>query len=121
MSNNSVNYLFLTNKNLTAIPPKDTVVRKADTGASSNYVTERDQHTLQKLEKVMYGPTVRLPDNTQIQAHKKGILSLSPTLSLSARTAHVFKGLTNALLISIGKLCDDGCVAVFDQFDLRIF
>ena len=121
MSNNFNNYLFLANKKLTAIPPKDDVVCKADTGASSNYVTERDQHSLEKLEKIMYGPTVRLPDNSQIQANKRGLLPLPKTLSITARTAHVFKGLTNASLISIGKLCDDGCVAVFDKLDLRIF
>ena len=121
MSNNFNNYLFLTNKKLTAIPPKDNVVCKADTGASSNYVTEKDQHALHELKKITYGPTVRLPDNSQIQADKRGLLPLPKSLSLTAGTAHVFKGLTNASLISIGKLCDDGCVAVFDKLDLRVF
>ena len=51
MSNNFNNYLFLTNKKLTAIPPKDNVVCKADTGASSNYGTEKDQHALHELKK----------------------------------------------------------------------
>ena len=32
-----------------------------------------------------------------------------------------FTGLTNASLISIGRLCDDGCVAVFEKRDLRVF
>ena len=121
MSHNFYNHIFLTNKRLTAIPPKSTVVCKADTGASSNYVTEQDENALENLEKISNGPKARLPNDAEIQAHKKGLLPLPKVLSATARSAHAFRGLTNASLISIGKLCDDGCVAVFDKLDLRIF
>ncbi|EEC51526.1 predicted protein [Phaeodactylum tricornutum CCAP 1055/1] len=36
-----------------------------------------------------------------------------PDLPLAARTAHIFPGLTNGSLISIGQLCDHGCIATF--------
>ena len=67
------------------------------------------------------GPKLRLPNNDQIQANKKGQLPLPLDLSPLARTAHVFHKLIIASLLSISKLYDDGCVAVFDEKDLRIF
>ena len=106
---------------LTRLPPKPQVVCKADTGASSNYLTERDEHILQKIETVKNGPMVKLPNNYQIQASKQGLLPLPSVLSNKARTAHVFKGLTNSSLLSIGRLCDDGCIAIFDANDLKIY
>ena len=33
----------------------------------------------------------------------------------------MLEGLSNASLLSIGQLCDDDCVAVFDKGHLRIF
>ena len=52
---------------------------------------------------------------------KKGLLPLPLELSPTARTAHIFEGLKNVSLILIGWLCDDRCVAVFDEKDLGIF
>ena len=34
---------------------------------------------------------------------------------------NVLEGLSNASLLSIGQLCDDDCIAVFDKRHLRIF
>ena len=36
-------------------------------------------------------------------------------LSTKVRYAHVFKDLHIASLISLGKLCDDGCTAIIDK------
>ena len=121
MSRNFNNNLILANRRLSAIPPKLTVVCKADTGASSNYVTEKDENVLEDLQEVINGPRARLPNDAEIQANKRGLLPLPKIISEIGRTGHVFRGLTNASLISIGKLCDDGCVAVFDKLDLQIF
>ena len=106
---------------LTGLPPKHQVVCKADTGASSNYLTKKDECILQAAKPIINGPIVKLPNDVQIQASIKGLLPLPPTLSNIATMAHVFQCLTNASLLSIGRLCDDGCVAVFDKHDLRIF
>ena len=57
---------------------------------------------------------VKLPDETSLQAKIKGFLPLHPSLINEAKTGHVIKKLTNVSLISIGQLCDDGCVAVFN-------
>ena len=34
---------------------------------------------------------------------------------------YVFPCITNSSLISIGKLCDDGCIAVFDWKNLKVY
>jgi hypothetical protein len=53
-----------------------------------------------------------LPDSTNVQATHSGLLPLYHSLSKTAKTAHVLDGMTNSLLISIGQLCDDDCVAI---------
>ena len=87
---------------LTGLPPKHC---KADTGASSNYLTKRDAYILQEAKPIINGPIVKLPNDVQIQASIQGLLPLPQALSDKARTAHVFQGLTNASLLSIGRLC----------------
>jgi hypothetical protein len=43
-----------------------------------------------------------------------------PTLPPSARTAHLFPALGNTSLISIGQLCDAGCLATFSSSHVDI-
>ena len=70
----------------------------------------------------MHGPRVNLPNGTILQAHLRGNIPMSEkNLSETARRAHVFNGLNNASLISIGRLCDDNCIAVFDRKELNIY
>ena len=80
---------------------------------------EKDAIILQQKEKLSLGQMVKLPDNSTLQAHIKGITPLSKDLSDNAKSAHVFKGLTNSSLFSIGQLCDNGCTAVFDWKHLK--
>ena len=109
---------------LTVIPPHQPcrVICKADTGATSNYFTTNDAHILKNTEKIIHGPRVNLPNGTILQAHLRGNIPMSENnLSETARRAHVFNGLNNASLISIGRLCDDNCIAVFDRKELNIY
>jgi hypothetical protein len=55
---------------------------------------------------------VVLPDGRTIKSTHVTELDV-PDLPLAARTAHIFPGLTNGSLISIGQLCDHGCIATF--------
>ena len=50
-----------------------------------------------------------------------GTLPLNRFLSKLAKTGNVLKGLTNSPLLSIGQLCDDNYVAVFSNFNLRMY
>lgn len=43
-----------------------------------------------------------------------------PTLPEEARDVHILPGITHSLLVSIGKLCDTGCEALFDRTSIQI-
>ena len=57
---------------------------------------------------------MRLPDGNTITASHAAMLPLSQKLSQEASTAFSFQSIANPL-ISIGKLCDDDCVAIFTK------
>ena len=90
-----------------------TVNAIADTGSSGHYINastpqfplSQHQHTL---------PTVRLPNGNTITVSHAAMLPLSQELSQEASTAYSFQSIANPL-ISIGKLCDDNCVALFTK------
>ena len=52
-----------------------------------------------------------IPKGESIQA-TKGILPLSPFLSLDARRASILSQLKSSSLISLGQLADDGCTII---------
>ena len=54
-------------------------------------------------------------------AIKSGILPLHDLLSTTVKQASVLEGLSNASLLSIGQLCDDNCIAIFDKQNLHVF
>ena len=104
-------------------PPKSyaqVVKVKPDTGASSHYFKATDSAALRNVKPALQGPAVTLPDLSTIQASANGQLNLHPSLSKQATTAHVFDGLTNASLLSVGQLCDDNCTAIFDKAAMKI-
>jgi hypothetical protein len=82
---------------------------------------EEDQSVLTDLRATNNGPTVTLPDDTSIPASHSGQLPLHASLSACAQKAHIFCGITNSSLISLGQLCDDYCVAVLDKQQLKVF
>ena len=96
------------------------VALKADTGASKNFIRDLDVSFLKQIQNIINGPIARLPNNSTIQAHKKGELPFSNHLSNKAKEALVFKDLKNASLLSIGQLCDDGCLALFHKKYLAV-
>jgi hypothetical protein len=62
---------------------------------------------------------VVLPDGRTITSSHITELNI-PSLPPAARTAHIFPGLSNGSLISIGQLCDHGCTATFTSDSVRI-
>lgn len=64
---------------------------------------------------------MKLSNDVEVQATSKGQVPLHPSLSPAATQAHVFPGITNSSLISIGQLCDDNYVAVLDKQTIHIF
>ena len=73
------------------------------------------------MRKINNRPQVNLPDGSKMTATDIGILPLGDFLSKIAKQGNVLKGLANSSLLSIGQLCDDNCVAVFNKHNLRIY
>ena len=93
---------------------KAKVIAKADSAASDHYFRNEDRHFLGNVNSVTSRPIV-LPNQTIITATSKGIIPISTELSPDGRTAKILPELKTALLISVGKLCDDGCKVMFDE------
>ena len=102
-------------------PPPQTIITKADSGASQHFFKHDDSDALNNCMPTMSGPYVRLPNDDIIQATHFGSLQLHPALSKKASTAHVFDGITNSSLLSLGQLCDDNCIAVLDKNKMQVY
>ena len=62
-----------------------------------------------------------MPNGDKLRAIENDLLPLHYLLSEHAKKAHILEGLSYVSLLSIGKLCDDDCVAVFDKTHLCIY
>jgi hypothetical protein len=90
----------------------------ADTGASSHYICTSDPHTTTGNTK----PTIiiGLPNGVMLQSTTAACQLSLPQLPITAREAHILPGLAHSSLVSIGKLCDAGCEAKFDNQEVVI-
>ena len=89
---------------------------QADSGASKTYIKDEHQKYLNNVRYLVHGPKAILPDNTTIQAIAQGNLPLHPKLQHSAM---VFPELQSESLFSIGQVCDEGCIVVFDDINFK--
>lgn len=85
----------------------------ADSGATGHYIKPSDPH--QKTGASQHIITVGLPNGAFLNSTNEDCLLDLPQLSKQARQAHIIPELKNSSLISIGKLCDAGCIAKFDK------
>ena len=89
----------------------------ADTGANENFLTpaapcSRKLNTTSDIRAIM-------PDGGTIQATYRAHLPF-PQLPSAASTNHVFPHLRNSL-VSIGQICDQDYVALFDKHKMQIY
>ena len=106
---------------LTVIPPQQnkSIICKADSGATKTYLKPTDQNILQNINKVINGPTVDIPHGENMKTIST--LPLHNLLSAAAKQGNVLEELSNSTLLSIGQLCDNKCIAVFDKRHLHAF
>jgi hypothetical protein len=88
----------------------------ADTGAN-DHLFSLTANLLNICAAVSPKP-VTLPNSTIIWSTHAGELNI-PSISLASHTAHMFPDIAESLL-SIGLLCDAGCVATFTKTDVTI-
>ena len=97
------------------------VSAKANSGASKHFLKPEHASVLRNLLPVPNGPPAVLPNKKKIHPTHQGYLPLSSALSESATSSLIYPGITNKLLVSIGQLCDDDCLAIFTKKYLHIF
>ena len=96
------------------------ITMKADTGALKTYIKPIDSTILKESNKIAHGPQVLLPNGADLRIIRTGKIPIHHHLSNDAQKAYILKGLSNSSLLSIGKLCDDDCVAIFTERSLRV-
>ena len=112
---------IIQNFSTTSVAPissHSSTIFKADTGASKHFVRNQDQHILHNIE-TYKNSFVTLPNKDIIQSSKQGTLPLST--SSTANKALIFPNSTNSSLLSIGQLCDDDCIAIFNRHATHIY
>ena len=83
----------------------------SDTGATQNYI-KVDTPCENKVNTTQ-GPQVLLPYGSLMQAIHRAELNIRPLFSTRSKTSHIFSHLQSGSLISVGKICGDGCTAIF--------
>ena len=84
------------------------VIVKGDSAALDNYWREEDKHCLKNIRPAPSVP-IMFPDGDLIAGNKKGDVPLHPDISSTARQTEILPHLKSSSLISLGRLCDDGC------------
>ena len=95
------------------------MILKADTGASGHYVTNEDKKCCDDVTPAIIPKNVLLPTSEVISSTHDAYLPIY-SVSRNATSATIFPDLTNSSLLSIGKLCDDNCVATFTKNKLQV-
>ena len=93
------------------------MILAADTGTTGHFV-QKPQYLsydgpLFNVKPATTSITVTLPDNSTMENTHEATLRL-PGVSPTASKAFIFNDMASSLL-SIGQLCDDGCIAMFDK------
>ena len=116
-----INYLrkyFLNNISSSVVTLDKPACMKADSGASKTYLKKEHEKYMHSMTDLSNGPKAILPDNSSIQASSQGLLPLHSTFN---HKALVFPALKSESLLSIGQMCDEGCISIFDNKTLKIY
>jgi hypothetical protein len=73
------------------------------------------------LNKVKYQTpiTVRLPNGATMESSHTAELNI-PELNTAASIAHVFSGMSNHYLLSVGQLCNEGYIVTFKNASVTV-
>ena len=100
---------------------KDSIIFKADSGASHHSLKPKDSRSLLKMNRISNRPTDTLLDDIQLYVIQQWVSLLSNLLSTKAKMANILPPLVNSSLLSIGQLCDDNCGDILYKQTLYIF
>ena len=97
-----------------------TIIEKADSGAPNSYWYTEDMRLLLYIKYTHNGTTVWLANNANMNSKNTRSIPLSGSLFIHAKKVHIFNGLHRNFLISVGKLCDNICIAILDKNEINI-
>ena len=87
----------------------------ADTGSTGHYMSLSSGSPLLNIRKTSHPIHVYMPNGNLMVSTHIAELDL-PTVPSPARTVHIFPDMEGSLpLLSIGKLCDEGCIAIYEK------
>ena len=78
----------------------------------------RDIESILKNTKPTKFPEVTVVNGNTIHASLEGIEPLEKELSNNTKKAYVSDNLQIGSLVSLGKLCDDSCIAIFITYNM---
>ena len=112
MIENYINYIWSNPKLVLSMDDLAVV----DTGTMGYYLTS--DSPCSNKQKAFHLLPIQMPNGEVIKSMHTTLLA-HPDLPIKAKQAHLFPGLTKALL-SIGTLCEHGCEATFNEKYLHI-
>ena len=115
MVNINENYINYIQSNPKLVLPMDDLT-VADTGTTGHYLT-LDSPCSNK-QKAVHPLSIHMSNGEFIKSTYTALLAL-PDLPLQAQQAHIFPGLTKAML-SIGAFCEHGCESTFNDKSIHI-
>jgi hypothetical protein len=102
------------------VPPFSSPTAILDSGATGTFVANIHIPYLKHTTAVSNGPTVLSASGNPMRSQLTGTLPLSSMLSTKAQMAYALDDLHTDTLISLGQLCDDDCIAIFNKYEVRI-
>jgi hypothetical protein len=90
-----------------------------DSGTTGTFVTPANARHLTNAVAVHDGPVVLSASGDPMVSTVQGTLPLSKHLSNHAQDAFALDALTTGSLVSLSKICDDDCLALFSQYDVK--
>ena len=102
--------------------PSTSITLKADTGATNHFISTNDLGYLQVKPPTELHPPINALVPTGHTMTSKGHVHLPIShIPPSASLAHVMPKLASGSLMSVGKICDADCTAIFDSTSVKIY
>ena len=110
---------FISSFHLPSLDSNTLEIAKLDSGASNHYQQASKQNV---CTNICPAPKVKikLPDSTFAESNKWTTLPLSKKFSEAARTTRIVPKLSSTNLLSVGTVCDDDAIAIFNSQNVYI-
>lgn len=90
-----------------------------DTAATDHYAQVKAP--LEQIKQFPNSDPIFLTDGSTMKSTHTGILPNLPNITQSCKTAQICPSNNNISLISLGKLCDDGCEAKINKNVCKVY